>query len=79
MLEGGVIDAGKMLPHDVPVDIIITPSRVIRVARPGAKPPGILWARLSPQKLAQIAVLRQLKEHIEAASGARLPTGVAAN
>ena len=39
------------------------------------KPPGILWDRLSPQKLQQIKVLQQLKQRIEAEQGCALPTG----
>lgn len=39
------------------------------------KPQGILWERLSPQKLAQIQILQQLKRRIEEEQGAPLPTG----
>ena len=61
----------------VPVDIIVTPTRVIRCTHPpgSSKPPGILWHRLSPQKLASIRVLQTLKAALEAEAGAPLPTG----
>ena len=50
--------------------------QVIRVSSPGIrKPPGILWERLSPQKLAQIRILQQLKKRIEGEQGFPLPTG----
>ncbi|KAI3431325.1 hypothetical protein D9Q98_004383 [Chlorella vulgaris] len=76
VLPPGTIPAAKMLPHDVPVDIICTPTQVIRVGEPAMrKPPGILWERLSPQKLSQIRVLQQLKQRIEAEQGAPLPCG----
>ena len=39
------------------------------------KPPGILWHRLSPEKLDQIRVLRELKGRIERETGTQLPTG----
>lgn len=39
------------------------------------KPPGILWDRLSPQKLDAIRILQQLKQRIEDEQGAPLPTG----
>ncbi|KAF8066233.1 5-formyltetrahydrofolate cyclo-ligase-like protein [Scenedesmus sp. PABB004] len=69
------IDPALMLEHDVPVDIIVTPTQVIRTSKTGMrKPGGVLWHRLSPQKLAQIRVLRELKEHIEAETGVALPT-----
>jgi hypothetical protein len=40
-----------------------------------AKPSGILWHKLSPEKLSQIRVLQQLKEQIEQQTGQPLPTG----
>lgn len=43
VLEPGAIDVSKMLEHDVPVDIIVTPTRVIRTNTNLPKPPGILW------------------------------------
>ncbi|PRW39368.1 5-formyltetrahydrofolate cyclo-ligase COG0212 [Chlorella sorokiniana] len=76
LLPGGSIPAARMLPHDVPVDIICTPTQVIRIKSPGIrKPPGILWERLSPQKLAQIRILQQLKKRIVEEQGFPLPTG----
>ena len=51
-------------------------SQVIRVSSPSIrKPPGILWERLSPQKLGQIRILQQLKRRIEEEQGCPLPTG----
>lgn len=69
------IPAGSLTKHDVPVDIIITPTKVIRVPNRAPKPSGIFWDLLSPQKLAQIRVLRQLKQEIEERQGKPLPSG----
>eukprot|EP00191_Tetraselmis_sp_GSL018_P020642 CAMPEP_0177584302 /NCGR_PEP_ID=MMETSP0419_2-20121207/3821_1 /TAXON_ID=582737 /ORGANISM="Tetraselmis sp., Strain GSL018" /LENGTH=351 /DNA_ID=CAMNT_0019073827 /DNA_START=721 /DNA_END=1777 /DNA_ORIENTATION=- len=69
------IEEGQMLEHDVPVDIVVTPTQVIRTGTLHQKPPGILWEKLSPQKLAQIRILRELKASIEAETGQKLPTG----
>lgn len=69
------IAAERMLSHDVPVDIICTPTQTIRVTRTLPKPPGILWDKLSPQKLASIRILQVLKRKIEEETGERLPTG----
>jgi len=67
---------GQLTKHDVPVDIIVTPSRVIRVGAGRApKPAGVFWELLSPQKLAQIRVLQQLKARLEEESGTPLPSG----
>ena len=59
----------------VPVDVIVTPTKVIRVPNRASKPSGIFWDLLSPQKLAQIRVLRQLKSEIEERDGKSLPSG----
>lgn len=69
------IPSEKMLCHDVPVDIICTPTRIIRVPRVLPKPTGIYWDKLSPQKLASIRILQELKAKLERAQGAPLPTG----
>lgn len=68
---------GKLVTHDVPVDIIVTPTRTIRVPDETRlpKPSGVYWDLLSPQKLAQIRVLRELKRKTEEALGEELPSG----
>jgi 5-formyltetrahydrofolate cyclo-ligase len=72
---GDMPDDWRLTQHDVPVDIIVTPTRTIRVSNRAPKPSGIFWDLLSPQKLAAIKVLRQLKEEIESEMGKTLPTG----
>lgn len=69
------IPSEKMLCHDVPVDIICTPTKIIRVERVLPKPTGIYWDKLSPQKLASIKVLQTLKRKIEMETGKLLPEG----
>uniref|UniRef100_A0A7S4QSN3 Methenyltetrahydrofolate synthase domain-containing protein n=1 Tax=Ditylum brightwellii TaxID=49249 RepID=A0A7S4QSN3_9STRA len=66
---------GQLTKHDVPVDVIVTPTRIIRVSDRVPKPSGVFWDLLSPQKLAQIRVLRQLKSEIEERDGKDLPSG----
>lgn len=48
-------------PHDVPLDLITTPSRTIR-SPSREKPPGLLWDRLSEERIAEIPVLKQLQD-----------------
>ena len=69
------IPPNSLTKHDVPVDIIVTPTKVIRVPNRVPKPSGIMWDLLSPQKLAQIRVLQQLKQEIEERQGQPLPSG----
>lgn len=51
-------------------------AQVIRTNTQLRRPSGILWHKLSPQKLGQIRVLRELKQRIEQETGQTLPTGV---
>eukprot|EP00250_Pteridium_aquilinum_P001796 c12007_g1_i1 orf=95-1588(+) len=69
------IPTEKLKVHDVPVDVICTPTHIIYTNTTIAKPKGIYWELLSPEKLAQILVLRQLKLQIEKETGEKLPTG----
>lgn len=69
------IPSERMLCHDVPVDIICTPTRTIRVPRVLPKPVGIYWDKLSPQKLASIRILQVLKAKLERELGQALPSG----
>jgi 5-formyltetrahydrofolate cyclo-ligase len=69
------IPEGALTKHDVPVDIIVTPTRIIRVSNRAPKPSGVFWDLLSPQKLAQIRVLQQLKREIQERDSVTLPNG----
>ena len=49
-------------PYDLPVDIIITPNRILNVRPKLPKPScGILWDRLSDDQNKSIAILQKLK------------------
>jgi len=75
VIEEGMPPKGKeMMVHDVPVDIIVTPTQVIRVPPSTRlpKPTGIYWNLLSKEKIATIKVLRDLKERIEKETGKEL-------
>ncbi|XP_024528470.1 5-formyltetrahydrofolate cyclo-ligase-like protein COG0212 isoform X2 [Selaginella moellendorffii] len=69
------IQADKLLIHDVPVDVICTPTQVIFTNTTIPKPTGIYWDRLSPEKLNQIRILQQLKRQIENETGVALTLG----
>ncbi|KNA18625.1 hypothetical protein SOVF_069000 [Spinacia oleracea] len=69
------IPAEKLLIHDVAVDIICTPTQVIFTNTDIPKPQGIYWEKLSPEKLGQIRILRELKKRIERETGQKLPSG----
>ncbi|WP_332899914.1 5-formyltetrahydrofolate cyclo-ligase [Haladaptatus sp. CMSO5] len=53
-----VDDAVEIEAHDVPMDCIVTPERVIRPTG-GQKPAGIDWALLDEERIAEIPVLKR--------------------
>lgn len=48
---------------DVPIDIIVTPTQVIRVAKRLPRPVGIRWTILSQRRLGVVPVLQAIKDH----------------
>jgi len=42
--------------HDLTVDYIVTPKEIIKCNRTRAKPSGIIWSKLEPQKVCNIGV-----------------------
>ncbi|CAD7084644.1 unnamed protein product [Hermetia illucens] len=50
---------------DVPVDIIVTPTEVIRVAKRLPRPTGLFWELLSERRLKIVPVLQIIKENEE--------------
>ena len=60
--ETQIVDRGRipLTPHDVKLDLILTPERVIR-CRSGRRPTAsIRWEELTDEKVAAIPVLRRL-------------------
>lgn len=50
-----------MTPHDVPVDLVVTPERVIRTRHAFPKPDGIRPQELSADQVEAMPVLRRIK------------------
>lgn len=53
-----------MEEHDLPVDVIVTPSRILRIERTYKKPKGVYWDKLDAKAFKEIPVLKELKELI---------------
>ncbi|XP_026323152.1 methenyltetrahydrofolate synthase domain-containing protein [Hyposmocoma kahamanoa] len=49
-------------PHDVPIDIIVTPTQVIETQRLSQRPVGILWHLLSNRRVQLMPILGQLRD-----------------
>ncbi|XP_015351476.1 methenyltetrahydrofolate synthase domain-containing protein isoform X10 [Marmota marmota marmota] len=59
-----VVDIPEALleDHDLTVDYILTPTRVISTGCKRPKPAGITWSKISPEMLGKIPVLRSLRD-----------------
>jgi 5-formyltetrahydrofolate cyclo-ligase len=52
-----------MTEHDIPLNAIVTPDEIIEIASPPARPRGIYWGMLSPDKIDAIPVLKRRKRN----------------
>uniref|UniRef100_A0A8W7PR34 5-formyltetrahydrofolate cyclo-ligase n=1 Tax=Anopheles coluzzii TaxID=1518534 RepID=A0A8W7PR34_ANOCL len=60
------LQADLFQPYDFTVDLIVTPTRVIRVEpRPEPRAIGVQWGLLSSRRLDVVRVLKKLKERLE--------------
>ncbi|MGH7326144.1 MAG: hypothetical protein ACREJ9_16075 [Candidatus Rokuibacteriota bacterium] len=53
-------DKIPMTAHDVPINLVVTPERLIRTVRTLPKPRGVLWEELSEDQLAAMPALARL-------------------
>lgn len=51
--------------YDVPIDLIVTATQVIRVDKRLPRPDGIQWNLLSERRLGIVPVLKVIKENEE--------------
>jgi 5-formyltetrahydrofolate cyclo-ligase len=56
VVAGGI----PMTPHDVPVDVVATPTRLIRTRHALARPTGLRWDELTDEQLAAMPPLAAL-------------------
>ncbi len=61
--DSQVVETAPVEDHDLFVDLIITPTRVIRVKRKRRQPKGIHWDRITPGTLKKMPTLRELKNY----------------
>ncbi len=56
-----VEDRFDVLPHDIPVDVIVTPDEILRISPRYPRPKGIYWDLLRAEKLASVPLLGALR------------------
>jgi 5-formyltetrahydrofolate cyclo-ligase len=49
-------------PHDVPMDLVVTPDRVVETDTPYDRPTGVDWTEVSDEDVAEMPVLRALRD-----------------
>jgi 5-formyltetrahydrofolate cyclo-ligase len=59
-----------MMPHDVPVDFVVTPKQVVATRLAYPRPRGIYWDLLRPLRIARIPLLRK---HLHSRAAAPSP------
>ncbi len=49
-----------MKPHDTPLDILVTPSKIINTRNKHLKPKGIYWQQLKKREIEEIPLIKEL-------------------
>jgi len=55
-----IVEQIPLEKHDVPIDLIVTPKRIIRTNSPFPKPKGIYWELIDKKILGEIPLLKEL-------------------
>lgn len=56
------IPESLMEAHDLTVDYIVTETQIIKCNRTRPKPEGIIWSKITPEKVRQVPILRVMRE-----------------
>lgn len=64
--ERQVVDDGEIAPdaHDVPMDLVVTPERVIRTDSEYERPAGVDWDALGEERIEEMPVLGRLQAEL---------------
>lgn len=57
-----IVDELPREPYDLIVDAIITPTKILRIKRRHELPKGIMWEKLSADKIKETPILAELKK-----------------
>jgi len=58
-----IVDDIPMTEHDMPIDIIVTPTKIIRTNTKYKRPKGIFWKYISKEKIKNIPLLKHLRKN----------------
>jgi 5-formyltetrahydrofolate cyclo-ligase len=57
-----IVDHLPKEEHDLVVDVILTPTRILRTENKQEKPKGILWEKITAYQLREMPILSELKD-----------------
>jgi len=57
-----IVDFAPKEAYDLTVDAIITPTKIIRVERVNERPKGIIWDKISAERIKDIPILAYLRK-----------------
>jgi 5-formyltetrahydrofolate cyclo-ligase len=60
--ESQIVASVPLEDHDIAVDYIVTPTRVLATERTKPRPAGIIWSKISPEMMERMPVLKELRE-----------------
>jgi len=60
--ESQIVASVPLEDHDIAVDYIVTPTRVLATGRAKPRPAGIIWSKVSPGMMERMPVLKELRE-----------------
>ncbi len=60
-----VVDGVPIEEHDFSLDIIATPTRMIRVKERRNRPKGIIWEKVTPDMMERMPVLMELRRKVD--------------
>lgn len=56
----------RLMPHDIPVDFIVTPDKIVECKTKLPRPSGIYWEYLDEEKIAAVPLLKKMKARLKA-------------
>jgi 5-formyltetrahydrofolate cyclo-ligase len=60
--DSQIVDFVPLEDHDIAVDYIVTPNRVLATKRTKPRPGGIIWSKVTPEMIERMPVLKELRE-----------------
>jgi len=60
--DSQIVESVPLEGHDIAVDYIVTPTRVLATRRTKPRPAGIIWSKVSPEMMERMPVLKELRE-----------------